>query len=316
MSRPLRIACEEAWYHVLSRGNERRPVFRDGRDYGRFVDLLGAMSERFGMEVWSYALMGNHYHLVLRPREANLSQAMQWLGVAYSVWHNRRHRRSGHLFQGRFKSVLVTEDEYLARLICYVHRNPVRARLVERLAEYPWSSYRALAYGKGCPGWLSRKGVLRLYGGGAEGFRRAVQEYSEEKRRLWEELRLGVYLGSEEGLARLWRRARPEAHREKPASRQLMGRESVGEAVERWRRALGVSPEELALLRRPIRGRERPERDVLIHAVWNAGGRALGEIGEYFGVGYTSVVNARGRAAVRLRRDRALRKRLEATALK
>src|SRR4030042_891859 len=151
MARPLRIDREDTFYHVLNRGNEQRAVFRDAQDCEGFLARLGRCSERFSLAVYAYVLMGNHYHLLVRTREANLSAAIQWLGVSYSTWHNARHRRSGHLFQGRFKSFLIAEDSYLYRLLLYIHRNPLRARLVERLADYPWSNYRDLAFGWGDP---------------------------------------------------------------------------------------------------------------------------------------------------------------------
>ena len=157
MARPLRIDQEDTFYHVLNRGNERRAVFRDVQDCEGFLSRLGRCSQRFSLAVYAYVLMGNHYHLLVRTREANLSAAIQWLGVSYSTWHNARHDRSGHLFQGRFKSFLITEDSYLHRLLLYIHRNPLRAGLVERLADYPWSSYRALAYSRGGPAWFDRR---------------------------------------------------------------------------------------------------------------------------------------------------------------
>ena len=262
MARPLRIHSPGAFYHVLARGNERRKIFRDALDCEHFLDLLGEMSERFGMEVWAYVLMGNHYHLIVRPGERPLSGAMQWLGVAYSVWHNRRHRRSGHLYEGRFKAFAVEEEDYLERLICYIHRNPVRARLVKRLADYPWSSYAALGYARKCPDWLARDAVLRLYGGRGDRFRQAVESYSEEKRTLWADLRHGVFLGSESGFARLWRRAQPAAHREIPESRSAGPRESVEAGVARWSQELGISESERGKLLRPLRGRVRHDHAV------------------------------------------------------
>ena len=108
MARPLRIDQEDTFYHVLNRGNERRAIFRNEHDYEGFLDRLGRCSQRFGLRVFAYVLMGNHYHLLVKTGEANLSAAMQWLQVAYGSWHNRRHRRSGHLFQGRAARVGAT----------------------------------------------------------------------------------------------------------------------------------------------------------------------------------------------------------------
>ena len=107
MPRGLRVEFAGAVYHVMARGNERRDIFRDDRDRKRFLETLGEMAERFGVRVLAYCLMPNHYHLVMDTPRANLSQAMGWLQTTYTVRFNRRHRRAGHLFQGRFKAQLV-----------------------------------------------------------------------------------------------------------------------------------------------------------------------------------------------------------------
>src|SRR5439155_13731412 len=126
MARPLRIERPGGWYHLTARGNERRPIFRDARDRKHFCQLLTEVVSRFQVRLHGYVLMVNHYHLILELREANLSRAAQWLNLSYSVWFNRRHQRSGHLFQGRFKSVMVSREEWGLALSRYVHLNPVR----------------------------------------------------------------------------------------------------------------------------------------------------------------------------------------------
>src|SRR5206468_9907300 len=108
MARPLRIERPGGWYHITARGNERRPIFRDDREREHFCQLLAEMVDSFHVRLHGYVLMDNHYHLILELREANLSRATQWLNLSYSVRFNRRHGRSGHLFQGRFKSVIVS----------------------------------------------------------------------------------------------------------------------------------------------------------------------------------------------------------------
>jgi len=135
MARALRIDQKDTFYHVLNRGNERRAIFRDEHDYEGFQDRLGRCSQRFSLDILAYVLMGNHYHLLVKTQEANLSAAMQWLQVAYGSWHNRRHRRSGHLFQGRFKSFLIQETQYLQRLLLYLLWRRGRFRL-GRIAEH------------------------------------------------------------------------------------------------------------------------------------------------------------------------------------
>ena len=110
MARPLRIERAGGWYHITARGNERRPIYRDDRDREHFCELFEEMVSRFQVRLHCFVLMENHYHLVLELRESNLSRALQWLNVSYSVWFNRRHGRTGHLFQGRFKSVVVNRS--------------------------------------------------------------------------------------------------------------------------------------------------------------------------------------------------------------
>jgi len=126
MARPLRIEFEDAIYHLCARGNARQPVFRDEPDCARFLKLLSESAQRFEAAILCFVLMGNHFHVVAQTHRPNLRRWMHWLLVAYTVYFNRRHRWSGHLFQGRYKSFLVQEGDYLLGLSRYVHLNPVR----------------------------------------------------------------------------------------------------------------------------------------------------------------------------------------------
>ena len=160
MTRQWRIEFEGAYYHILSRGNERRNIFTDNDDRISFLEILGKMSERFEVDVYAYVLMNNHYHLLLKTNKPNISKGMQWFGTTYTRRYNVKHKRNGHLFQGRFKNFLVENDEYLMLLSCYIHRNPLRAGIVRRLVDYPWSSYPVYAYGKKSPEWLRTAPIL------------------------------------------------------------------------------------------------------------------------------------------------------------
>ena len=154
MARQWRIEYPGALYHVMSRGNAGQEIFQTDHDRSLFLDLIGDLSERFNIEVYAYVLMSNHYHLLLKTVDANLSKAMQWFGTTYARKFNLGHHTNGHLFQGRFKSIIVENDAYLLRLSCYIHRNPVRAGIVDRMADYKWSSHSFYAYKKKPPGWL------------------------------------------------------------------------------------------------------------------------------------------------------------------
>ena len=163
MARAWRIEYEGALYHVLSRGNEGRPIFLDNDDRLLFFETLGEMSERFEIDIFAYVLMDNHYHLLFRTNRANLSKSMQWFGATYTKRFNIGHNRAGHLFQGRFKNMLVENDAYLLQLSYYIHRNPLRAAMVRRSADYKWSSYRAYAYGKSHQNWLNTDVILSQF---------------------------------------------------------------------------------------------------------------------------------------------------------
>ena len=182
MARQLRIEYEGAYYHILSRGNARDDIFLNDKDRQDFLNLLEEMSDRFDVDIYSYVLMTNHYHLLLRTRKSNLSKCMQWLGTSYTRRFNLRHSRCGHLFQGRFKSILIENDSYLMQLSCYIHRNPLRAGMINRLADYKWSSYLFYAYKNKSPvidtgplfSYINAKDKHRAY-------RERAQRYSDEK---------------------------------------------------------------------------------------------------------------------------------------
>lgn len=143
MARPIRIEYEGALYHVTARGNERGKVFFTKADYRKFKDYLREGQTKYGFILHCYVLMTNHYHLLIETPEKNLSRIMHYLNSSYTTYINIKRKRSGHLFQGRYKAILVDRDSYLLELSRYLHLNPVRANLVERPEEYPHSSYAA-----------------------------------------------------------------------------------------------------------------------------------------------------------------------------
>ena len=154
MARPLRIEFADAVYHVTARGNRQEPIFVDDADRRLFLDLLDQAFERFDASALAYCLMGNHYHLVLRTRQPNLSALMRHVNGIFTQRMNRRHGKVGHLFQGRFKAILVDRDAYLLEVCRYVDLNPVRAGLVASARDWPWSSYLALTGASPAPHWL------------------------------------------------------------------------------------------------------------------------------------------------------------------
>lgn len=153
LARPLRIELAGAVYHVISRGNERKAIFRDDRDRQIYLDRLAQCRSKFRFRVLGYCLMSNHVHLALERGPVALSRAMLALNSFYAQRFNLRHDRVGHLFQGRYKAFLVQDESYLFALLRYIHLNPVRARLADRPEAYRWSSDRFYRQGKALP-WL------------------------------------------------------------------------------------------------------------------------------------------------------------------
>lgn len=148
----------------MSRGNGRMKIFLDDVDYRKFIYVLTDVVDDFDLECWNYCVMPNHYHLTVRPRQANLSFAMKQLNSVYAQWWNNRHQRVGHTFQGRFKDQIVQRETYLMNLFRYVALNPVRAQLVDHPANWEWSSYRATVGSRPVPAFLSIEEVLGFFG--------------------------------------------------------------------------------------------------------------------------------------------------------
>ncbi|MCP4974995.1 MAG: transposase, partial [Maribacter sp.] len=133
MARPLRIEYPGAWYHFTCRGNERGLIFKDDTDRRVFLDMLKESLEKYKVFLHGYVLMGNHFHLNLHTPQGNLSRFAQRFNTAYTVYFNRRHRRMGHLYQGRYKAILVEKESYLLALSRYIHLNPVKIKKIKKL---------------------------------------------------------------------------------------------------------------------------------------------------------------------------------------
>jgi len=143
MARPLRIEYEGAFYHVTTRGNDKKKIFLSAKDYDKFLSYLSEACRKYGVVLHAYVLMGNHYHLIVETPQANLSAFMHFVNSPYTTYFNIKRKRSGHLFQGRYKALLVDKDSYLLELSRYIHLNPVKAHMVEKPEEYAFSSYGA-----------------------------------------------------------------------------------------------------------------------------------------------------------------------------
>jgi putative transposase len=200
MSRPLRLELPGGLYHVTSRGDRREDIYADDTDRLNWLDTLAQCCERYNWAIHAWCQMDNHYHLVVETPEANLSAGMRQLNGVYTQKVNRRHQRVGHVFQGRFKAILVERDSYLLELARYVVLNPVRAGMVKHARQWKWSSYAAMTGKAPCPEWLHTDWLMAQFGHSKA---RQVARYIEfvqegvGEARVWDRLRGQVFLGSD-----------------------------------------------------------------------------------------------------------------------
>ena len=201
MARPLRIEFPGGLYHVTSRGDRREKIYLDDADRINWLTLFGQVCKRFNWVCHAYCLMDNHYHIIVETAEGNLSRGMRQLNGVYTQTFNRAHSRVGHVYQGRYKAILVEKESYLLELSRYVVLNPVRAGRVKDVEQWPWSSYSAMIGKSSHPEWLQTDWILSQFG---KQRKRAVAAYRDfvcaevELPSVWNDLRGQIYLGKEE----------------------------------------------------------------------------------------------------------------------
>ncbi len=200
MARPLRVEYEGALYHITSRGNARERIFLTDSDRLEFLDVLAQVVSRFGWICHAYCLMSNHYHLLVETPLPNLSKGMQFLNGVYTQRFNRATKQSGHVFQGRYKAILVEKESHLLELARYVVLNPVRAKAARSASAWPWSSYRATAGQVEAPEFLAIDWLLSQFHAERATAMRAYCRFVSQGRGVdvWEDLRAGSLLGGDE----------------------------------------------------------------------------------------------------------------------
>lgn len=305
MARPLRIEYSGATYHVTARGNERTEIFRDKDDHQKLLDQLQLAQQRHALVIHAYVLMSNHYHLLLETPDGNLSQAMHLINGSYTGYFNRRHRRVGHLFQGRYKSLLVEKESYLLELSRYIHLNPVRAGMVKHPEEYHWSSYRTYI-GKGKEEWIYQDWVLGELSSFRKKARKAYREFVEEAlektvKNPLEDVFAQVVLGSSgfiEGVQKRIEEREPDY--DVPEIKELKKRPSLSEIECLVAKHYGVEQKRIQIARQ----RGNIARQVGIYLARKYTGKTLKEISQYFGgMRHTGVSQGARRIEKRRRQD-------------
>jgi putative transposase len=287
MSRPLRIEFPHALYHVTSRGDRREDIYLNDADRQAWLTVLAQVCQRFHWTVYAYCLMDNHYHLLVQTPDANLSAGMRQLNGVYTQLVNRAHGRVGHVFQGRFKAILVDQDNYLLELARYVVLNPVRAGRVKEVKDWPWSSYGVMLAPAAPPGleWLAIDALLAYFAPdqGLLDRKAAQKRYLQHVREgmglpsVWEALSGQIYLGDAKFVDRMSALAAQQVSN--PGSGTGRSRLEIPQAQRR--------PRPVAL---EVYARKHPkDRDAAIRAAFAGGGYTMAQLAEHFKLHYTSV---------------------------
>ncbi len=206
MTRPIRIEFSGALYHVTSRGDRRESIYEDDVDRLSFLQLLGQVVEEWNWICHAYCLMTNHYHLLIETPDGNLSKGMRHLNGVYTQASNRRHNRSGHLFQGRYKAILVNADAYLLELTRYSVLNPVRAGMAKMPDEWKWSSFRAMVGEASVPDWLAVDGLLTQFASKRAEARQRYRDFvlaGIGQESIWKDLNRQTFLGDDSFVERM-----------------------------------------------------------------------------------------------------------------
>lgn len=315
MARPLRVEYSGAFYHVISRGNGGESIFLTKNDYTKLLKYLEKATERFAVTVHTYCLMSNHYHLLIETPQPNLSTAMQWINGSYAGYYNRKHPRTGHLFQGRFKALLIDADEYLIPLSRYIHLNPVRAAIVANPLEYPWSSYAAFVGKAKSPDFLVTDQLLARFGRSRGEAFRAYRAFVEEVdikslRNPGERAAGGFILGADgfvQWVKDVFLSSRDE-EREIPQLRKLRPRVSLKRIVHAVCEEWGCSEDQL----REKGSKRNIARDLAVFLARDLSGKKASDLGEFFGgISGAAITMKYNQAGQHLAQDKGLRRKVE-----
>lgn len=305
MARQLRIEFSGAFYHVTSRGNEQKEVFKSQKDREKFLDYLATASTRYGAIIHAFCLMSNHYHLFLETPGGNLSQIMRHINGAYTTYFNVKRKRAGHLFQGRYKAILVEADAYATELTRYIHLNPVRAGMVIRPEDYPWSSYQGYIGQTAPPEWLRTGFILDTFAPHRAQAQKKYQQFVEDLLLADYESPLSrtvasTLLGSATFITEITEKHLGErrADLQLPALKKLVSRPSLAAIIVGVVRAVGEEDADLT-------------KKLCLYFCHRYSGAKLREIGELFKMSDAAVCQVSRRIMQRAEQDEGVRESME-----
>lgn len=311
MSRPLRIQFSGAVYHVMNRGTARQATFLNDGDYQSFLQTLGEANRQWGIEVYAYCLMKNHYHVCLSTPKGNLARVMRHVDGLYTQRFNRSRQRDGSLFRGRYKAILIDADQYLAQVVRYIHLNPVQASIVQMPEDYRWSSHRQYLQAKGAPTWVNTAEVLEVLGGSKDFHEFVLSGNEEALEKFYESGRQSPVLGGEQFVRRV-REPMAKLASEYPRYQRRGVQASPEQVIGRVAKMYGIPKEEIL---RGVRGKENEARKVAMYLVRRCCDQTLNETAKLFGLGsYGAVGWSCHGVQTKMEREKKFRDRIESLA--
>ena len=304
MARPLRIVFPGAFYHITSRGNEQRVIFKSQRDRKKFLSYLESATQRYDALIHAYCLMDNHYHLLIETPSGNLPQIMRHINGAYTTYFNVKRKRSGHLLQGRYNAILVDRDIYAKELSRYIHLNPIRAKMIDKLEHYQWSSYLEYIGRRKPPSWLVRDFILSYFGQKAKIAQQNYLKFVEAKvgqkyKSPFRKVVGSTILGDEEFVKMVKENylQSVEPDRDLPALRELSEKPEIEDIMRAAESAFAKQP--------------RLARNIALFLCHRCSGKTLKYIGKHFGIGESAVSQSSRRMATIIDKDKKLKKQIQ-----
>jgi len=304
MARPLRISFPGAFYHITSRGNEQKAIFRSDRDREKFLEYLESATKKYDAIIHAYCLMDNHYHLIVETPAGNLSRIMAHINGAYTAYFNTKRKRSGHLFQGRYKAILVEADEYAKGLSRYIHLNPIRAKIAETPEVYEWSSYSCYIGKKKAPEWLKMDFILGYFGKKPSDSQKNYKKFvsiliDQEYKSPLKDVVSSTILGTQEFIGSIKEKylSGQKEDKDLPALKILSRNITIQDIFNE--------------VDRVIKDDVKLARNIKVYLSQRYTGEKLDDLGRHFGIGGSGVCQAGRRIAGQLETDNSLAKTIK-----
>lgn len=306
MSRLIRLNHEGALYHITSRGIEKRNIFNSEFDYNYFLTILSKLTDKYAISIYGYVLMSNHYHLLVETPMGNISKAMHYLNSAYSIFYNKRHNRSGHLFQGRFKSFLIEKERYLLSVSRYIHLNPVKAGIALKPEDYKWSSY--LSYiGIEEKNWLNCDWILEQYSNeraiAVDMYKNFVDNGIEQEDKILNNIKGDLLLGSDDYCQKIKKIISKKEKNKIPHSKELFKVKNkkieLRDIIFQITQKFNIDENEL----RQSSCGDKSARNICIYLLKKHTNLRNKDLGDFFGISYSAVSHLFSRQENRMKAD-------------